>query len=96
MDAPLLVRPPSSSASGARLSEGYEQFATLDYGELRLIEPLRGLRMLHHAAWLATRWSDPAFPVHFPWFGGMRFWEEHVNGLLAQAAAVDDPPLLNG
>jgi Ser/Thr protein kinase RdoA (MazF antagonist) len=78
------------------LSEGYEQFAMLEYPELRLIEPLRGLRMLHHAAWLATRWSDPAFPRAFPWFGGVRFWEEHINDLLAQAAAVDDPPLLNG
>ncbi len=78
------------------LSEGYEQFAMLDFGELRLIEPLRALRMLHHAAWLATRWSDPAFPRAFPWFGSVRYWEEHVNDLLAQAATIDDPPLLNG
>jgi Ser/Thr protein kinase RdoA (MazF antagonist) len=78
------------------LIEGYEQFGTLDYGELRLIEPLRSLRMLHHAAWLATRWRDPAFPRAFPWFGGVRYWEEHVNDLLAQVAAVDDPPLLSG
>jgi len=77
------------------LTEGYEQFAMLDFGELRLVEPLRSLRMLHHAAWLATRWSDPAFPRAFPWFGGVRYWEEHVNDLLAQAAAVDDPPLLS-
>jgi Ser/Thr protein kinase RdoA (MazF antagonist) len=78
------------------LSEGYEQFGMLDFGELRLIEPLRSLRMLNHAAWLATRWSDPAFPRAFPWFGGVRFWEEHVNDLLAQVAAVDDQPLLSG
>jgi Ser/Thr protein kinase RdoA (MazF antagonist) len=78
------------------LVEGYEQFGVLDYGELRLVEPLRSLRMLHHAAWLATRWSDPAFPRAFPWFGGVRYWEEHVNDLLAQVAAVDDPPLLSG
>jgi Ser/Thr protein kinase RdoA (MazF antagonist) len=78
------------------LTEGYEQFGMLDFGELRLIEPLRSLRMLNHAAWLATRWSDPAFPRAFPWFGGVRFWEEHVNDLLAQVAAVDDPPLLSG
>jgi Ser/Thr protein kinase RdoA (MazF antagonist) len=78
------------------LAEGYEQFGMLDFGELRLIEPLRSLRMLHHAAWLATRWRDPAFPRAFPWFGGVRYWEEHVNDLLAQVAAVDDPPLLSG
>jgi Ser/Thr protein kinase RdoA (MazF antagonist) len=78
------------------LIEGYEQFGTLDFAELRLIEPLRSLRMLHHAAWLATRWSDPAFPRAFPWFGTVRYWEDHVNDLLAQVAAVDDPPLPNG
>lgn len=74
------------------LLEGYEQFRELDFSELRLIEPLRALRMLHHAAWLATRWSDPAFPRAFTWFGGVRFWEGHINDLLEQVAAVDDPP----
>jgi Ser/Thr protein kinase RdoA (MazF antagonist) len=76
------------------LLEGYEQFRELDFSELRLIEPLRALRMLHHAAWLATRWSDPAFPRAFTWFGGMRYWEGHINDLLEQVAAVDDPPSL--
>lgn len=78
------------------LIEGYEQFRELDFRELRLIEPLRALRMVHHAAWLATRWSDPAFPRAFTWFGTMRYWEGHINDLLEQAAAVDDPPLLTG
>ena len=77
------------------LIEGYEQFRELDFTELRLIEPLRALRMLHHAAWLATRWSDPAFPRAFTWFGGVRYWEGHINDLLEQVAAVDDPPVLN-
>jgi Ser/Thr protein kinase RdoA (MazF antagonist) len=77
------------------LIEGYEQFREFDFIELRLIEPLRALRMLHHAAWLATRWSDPAFPRAFTWFGGVRYWEGHVNDLLEQVAAVDDPPALN-
>jgi Ser/Thr protein kinase RdoA (MazF antagonist) len=76
------------------LVEGYEQFRELDFAELRLIEPLRALRMLHHAAWLATRWSDPAFPRAFTWFGGVRYWEGHVNDLLEQVAAIDDPPVL--
>lgn len=78
------------------LIEGYEQFRELDFRELRLIEPLRALRMVHHAAWLATRWSDPAFPRAFTWFGTMRYWEGHINDLLEQAAAVDDPPMLTG
>lgn len=91
----LLSGPPAEQQRQWReLLEGYEQFGVLDFAEVRLIEPLRSLRMLNHAAWLSTRWRDPAFPRAFPWFGGIRYWEDHVNDLLAQVAAVDDPPLL--
>jgi Ser/Thr protein kinase RdoA (MazF antagonist) len=78
------------------LIAGYDEFGTFDYRELRLIEPLRGLRMLHHAAWIGGRWHDPAFPRAFPWFGEPRFWESHVTDLLDQIAAIEDPPLLRG
>lgn len=76
------------------LLEGYQQFADFDFRELLLIEPLRGLRMMHHAAWIAQRWRDPAFPRAFPWFGARRYWESHIGDLLEQVAAVDTPPLL--
>ena len=32
-----------------------------DAWQLRWIEPLRTLRMMHYAAWLARRVEDPAF-----------------------------------
>ncbi|MFM1980204.1 MAG: hypothetical protein RLZ68_1469, partial [Pseudomonadota bacterium] len=51
------------------LVDGYEQFREFDRAELALIEPLRTLRLIHYSAWLARRWSDPTFPVNFPWFG---------------------------
>ena len=76
------------------LLEGYQQFADFDFRELLLIEPLRGLRMMHHAAWIAQRWGDPAFPRAFPWFGESRYWESHLGDLLEQLAAIDTPPLL--
>ncbi len=63
------------------LMEGYYQFRELDYREWRLIEPLRALRALHYSAWLARRWSDPAFPHNFPWFGSDRYWEEQILNL---------------
>jgi len=75
------------------LLEGYEQFAEFDRVELPLIEPLRALRMIHYAAWLARRWHDPAFPKAFPWFGAPRYWEEHVRQLVEQLEALDEPPL---
>lgn len=75
------------------LLEGYEQFATFDRTELVLVEPLRALRMVHYAAWLARRWEDPAFPQAFPWFGTPRYWEEHVRQLAEQLEALEAEPL---
>jgi Ser/Thr protein kinase RdoA (MazF antagonist) len=74
--------------------EGYQQFFDLDFRELRLIEPLRTLRIMHYAAWLARRWSDPAFPRAFPWFNTSRYWEEHILALREQAALLNEPPLV--
>lgn len=64
------------------------RLATLDY-----IEPLRTLRIMHHAAWIARRWTDPAFPVAFPWFDSERYWSEHVLELREQQAALQEPAL---
>ncbi len=75
------------------LLEGYEDFRELERHELSLIEALRTLRMLHYAAWLARRWSDPAFPMHFPWFNGQRYWQDHILALREQLAAMDELPL---
>jgi Ser/Thr protein kinase RdoA (MazF antagonist) len=75
------------------LLEGYEQFAEFDRVEVALIEPLRALRMIHYAAWLARRWQDPAFPMAFPWFGAPRYWEDHVRQLVEQLEALDEPAL---
>ncbi|MGH8210096.1 MAG: serine/threonine protein kinase [Steroidobacteraceae bacterium] len=80
----------------AELMEGYQQFADFDFRETRLIEPLRALRMLHHAAWVSHRWLDPAFPRAFPWLGEARYWEGYLSDLLEQVEAVDDPPMLRG
>jgi Ser/Thr protein kinase RdoA (MazF antagonist) len=77
----------------AQLLEGYSQFADFDPRELVLVESLRTLRMIHYSAWLARRWSDPAFPSAFPWFTEPRYWENHVLALREQAAAIDEGPL---
>jgi Ser/Thr protein kinase RdoA (MazF antagonist) len=79
----------------AALMEGYEMFGEFDYAELTLVEALRSLRILHHAAWIARRWRDPAFPRAFPWFGEGRFWERHIADLFEQLATMDDPPILS-
>ena len=77
----------------AEIVEGYQQFGEFDFLEMRLIEPLRALRMLHHAAWVSLRWNDPAFPRAFPWFGEERYWDGYVGDLREQTEAIDEPPL---
>jgi len=76
------------------IMEGYEQFREFDTRELQLIEPLRTLRIMHYAAWLARRWTDPAFPQAFPWFNTPRYWEEHILSLREQAAVLSEPSLI--
>lgn len=75
------------------LVEGYNEFHEFKVRELALVESLRTMRLMHYAAWLARRWSDPAFPLSFPWFNTQRYWSEHILELREQMAALDEPPL---
>jgi Ser/Thr protein kinase RdoA (MazF antagonist) len=77
----------------AAVLAGYRLFQAFDPAELLLLEPLRTLRMIHYAAWLAERWHDPAFPLAFPWFGSERYWQDQILALKEQMAAMDEPPL---
>ncbi|EOH0515495.1 serine/threonine protein kinase [Vibrio fluvialis] len=73
--------------------EGYQEFCDFNFNQLKLIEPLRGLRMVHYMAWLAKRWQDPAFPLAFPWFNDPKYWESQVLAFKEQIAALEEPPL---
>ena len=70
--------------------DGYFEFAELDTKELQLIEPLRCLRLMHYASWLAKRWTDPAFPMNFPWFNTTNYWEQHVLELREQFSLLQE------
>lgn len=73
---------------------GYEMFREFDDRELQLVEALRTLRLMHHSAWLARRWNDPAFPAAFPWFATKRYWEERILELREQIAAMQESALV--
>jgi len=90
----LAGSPAEQQRQWQEILEGYQQFADFDFLEVTLIEPLRALRMLHHAAWIVHRWADPAFPRAFPWVAEPRYWEGHLLDLLEQIATIDEPPLL--
>jgi len=76
------------------LVDGYEEFREFDRRELALIEPLRTLRLVHYSAWLAQRWSDPIFPINFPWFGSSDYWKGQVDMLVEQTEAMQAAPLV--
>ncbi len=75
------------------LLEAYEEFCEFDPKELKLIEPLRAMRMLHYNAWLSRRWEDPAFPMNFPWYGEEKYWEQQILSFKEQLAVLDEPAL---
>lgn len=74
--------------------DAYTTFYDFDPATLNAIEALRTLRLMHHAAWIARRWQDPAFPLAFPWFESPRFWSDHLLELREQMALLDEPALV--
>ncbi len=75
------------------LLAGYEMVREFDAAELSLIEPLRAMRMVNYMAWLAARWSDPAFPANFPWFNTEDYWQQQIRALSDQLQSLDAVPL---
>jgi Ser/Thr protein kinase RdoA (MazF antagonist) len=68
--------------------QGYRDFRDFNSSWLKLIEPLRGLRYIFYAAWIARRWNDPAFPSIFPHFGTQEYWEKETSDLEDQVNII--------
>jgi Ser/Thr protein kinase RdoA (MazF antagonist) len=83
----------SQSEQMRHILTGYLDFSDFEFNQLRLIEPLRTLRMMYHAAWIGRRWDDPAFPRAFPFFDSGRYWSEHILELREQWSKLVEPPL---
>lgn len=64
-----------------KILEGYEMMRPFDHSTLRLIEPLRALRMIHFTTWIAKRFEDPAFKQVFVDYGSERYWREQLIAL---------------
>lgn len=91
----LSGHPEEMRSQAGEILEGYQDFLDFDFRELWLVEALRTLRLMHYSAWIAKRWHDPAFPKAFPWFSGVRYWEDHILTLREQAALMQEPPLVS-
>jgi Ser/Thr protein kinase RdoA (MazF antagonist) len=92
----LLSGEPEAQAWQLRLLlRGYAPFMDFDRSQLRLIEPLRLLRMVRHNAWVAQRWGDPAFPRAFPDFGSSGYWGQQAAQLREQLRVMAETPTLD-
>ena len=83
----------SQSEQMRHILKGYQDFTDFDFRQLALIEVLRTLRIMHHSAWIAKRWDDPAFPRAFPFFNTSRYWSAHVLELKEQWAKLSEPSI---
>lgn len=92
----MVVRGRDAEANRQRavMLDGYEQLRRFDRTTLRLVEPLRALRMLHFAAWIARRWADPTFQRMFPDFPTYRYWADETSALEEQLQQVLGASLL--
>ncbi len=78
------------AAQRARLLEGYREVRDFDPAWLRLVEPLRALRYVHYATWIARRYDDPVFRRTYPDFGTVRYWQGQTMDLREQIARIDE------
>jgi Ser/Thr protein kinase RdoA (MazF antagonist) len=71
------------------LIENYSLFSNFEEKWLKLIEPLRTLRFIHYAGWIAKRYEDPAFKDAFPHFGTEEYWKEETEDLAEQIKIIE-------
>lgn len=61
--------------------EGYREFREFPSYWMQAVDPLRAVRYIYYAGWIARRWDDPAFPNAFPHFGSTAYWEKEISDL---------------
>jgi len=74
--------------------EAYESMTDFNRKELKLIETLRALRMIHFTSWIAHRYEDESFKRAFPTFNTHQYWEKEIFHLKEQLTLIHQD--LNG
>lgn len=73
------------------LIDAYETMRPFPREQLALIEILRFFRMVHFAAWIGNRKSDPSFQRAFPNYGTESYWRELFQDLADQEEFIHKP-----
>jgi Ser/Thr protein kinase RdoA (MazF antagonist) len=72
--------------------EGYEMFREFDRRTLKLIEPLRAMRIIYFLAWCSKQANDYKFKTNFPDWGSDGFWQQEINDLKRQLIRIKPQP----
>ncbi len=86
-----MILPGHAHESGREIGlllSGYEEFHSFGAKSLRLIEPLRFMRIIYFLAWRARQRNDFWFQRSFPDWGTEAFWIKEVEDLRAQAEVI--------
>jgi len=73
----------------ALLLRGYEQFREFEDWTLRLIEPLRAMRIIYFMSWCSHQVNDYKFRSMYPDWGSDAFWQREVADLRVQLVAIE-------
>ena len=76
------------------LIEGYEQFRAFDDSSLRLVEPLRAMRIIYFLAWCSRQVDDFKFNSNFPDWGSDSFWRTQIADLHTQLKVIQDTEMM--
>lgn len=72
------------------LLNAYETFRSFENQTLKLIEPLRTLRIIHFTAWIGKRYQDKAFQKAFPDYGTNEYWLDEIKSLREQCELISN------
>ncbi|MBN1863278.1 MAG: serine/threonine protein kinase [Victivallales bacterium] len=70
------------------LVQGYEMFRRFDHYSLRLIEPLRAMRIIYFLSWCGMQKGDLKFDANFPEWGSVSFWRRETRDLATQLEVI--------
>lgn len=72
------------------LLRGYRMFREFDDSSLRLIEPLRAMRIIYFLAWCSQQVDDFKFRTTYPEWGSDAFWQREISDLSGQMQVIEE------
>ena len=64
-------------------------FRDFDWHTLKLIEPLRAMRIIYFLAWCSRQSNDFKFQNNFPDWGSDGFWQKEIADLGRQLRVIE-------